>query len=242
MKRAYLNFYGNLIKSSDAYLVQVLDTLTEQGLLDGTVVIRTSDHGEMGMAHGGMRQKNFNCYEETLRVPLVYSNPTLWTRPRTSQVMVSHVDFLPTVTTLVDAPSTTRAYWAGVDYSDHVLERTAPPPRDHIVFTYDDFQAGQSSGPYVPPPQHVVSLRETRWKFAQYFDPNGKVPSQYEMYDLKTDPQELKNLAHPRTRRTPAQQKQYVRLRRRLMRIKARQLQPLPSTPESPIAPGAKTQ
>jgi len=74
MKRHYLNFYANLIKASDAYLVDVLDALTDTGLLDDTVVIRTADHGEMGLAHGGQRQKNFNFYEEAIRVPLVYSN------------------------------------------------------------------------------------------------------------------------------------------------------------------------
>ena len=66
----------------DGYLVDVLDTLDAQNLLDNTLVIRTSDHGEMGLAHGGLRQKNFNVYEETLRVPLIYSNPRLWSKPR----------------------------------------------------------------------------------------------------------------------------------------------------------------
>ena len=55
MKRDYLNCYDNLIKASDAYLVDVLDALTETGLLDDTVIIRTADHGEMGLAHGGLR-------------------------------------------------------------------------------------------------------------------------------------------------------------------------------------------
>jgi len=241
MKRAYINFYGNLMKASDAYVVDILNLLTKQGLLDKTLVIRTADHGEMGMAHGGMRQKNFNVYEETLRVPLVYSNPKLWTRPQTSQAMVSHVDFLPTLASLIGAPSSARTSWAGVDYSDHILKKSAPPPQDHVVFTYDDFQAGQKSGPYVPPPQHIVSLREQRWKFAQYYDANGKVPSQYEMYDLKSDPLERRNLAHSSHRRTPAQQKQYVRLQRKLSQIKAKQLQPLPNTPKPNVTNAAPT-
>ena len=67
-QRNYVNFYGNLIKAADAALVEVLDTLEETGLLEDTLIVRTSDHGEMGMAHGGMRQKSFNVYEESLRV------------------------------------------------------------------------------------------------------------------------------------------------------------------------------
>ncbi len=46
-KRSYLNFYANLMKRSDAYLVDTLDALASEGLLDDTVVVRTADHGEM---------------------------------------------------------------------------------------------------------------------------------------------------------------------------------------------------
>ncbi|MDF3018579.1 MAG: sulfatase [Thermomicrobiales bacterium] len=67
-QRNYVNFYANLMKAADAALVEVLDTLDETGLLEDTLIVRTSDHGEMGMAHGGMRQKSFNVYEESLRV------------------------------------------------------------------------------------------------------------------------------------------------------------------------------
>ena len=184
-------------------------------------MIRTSDHGEMGLAHGGLRQKNFNVYEETMRVSLVFSNPRLWSKPQTSHVMVSHVDLLPTLASLANAPRSVRDNWQGVDYSDHILERLAPPTQDYVVFTYDDFQAGQSSRPYVKPPQHIVSLRERQWKIAEYYDAKGRVPSQWEMkYDLKRDPLERTNLAHKGHKRTPAQEKQYQRLQRKLARVK----------------------
>lgn len=40
--------------------VNTLNTLDEMGLTDKTLIIRTADHGEMGMAHGTQIQKNFN--------------------------------------------------------------------------------------------------------------------------------------------------------------------------------------
>jgi arylsulfatase A-like enzyme len=89
-RRNYINFYGNLMKSSAKYLVRILEILEEQGLLDNTLVIHMSDHGEMGMAHGGQRQKNFNFYEESLRAPLICSNPKLFPGPVESDAMVSH--------------------------------------------------------------------------------------------------------------------------------------------------------
>ncbi len=232
-KRNYLNFYGNLMKSSDNYLVQVLDTLDELGLTNDALVIRTADHGEMGLTHRGQRQKNFNFYEESIRVPLVYSNPQLYPGPRRSDALVSHVDFLPTIATLFDVPRSARANWQGVDYSSLVIDPLAAPVQDYVVFTYDDYQSGQKNPPYpgLPPfppaPNHIVSIRETRYKLAEYYDADGVVPSQWEMYDLAEDPLEITNIAFPDYPRTPEQQRQYERLRAKLAEVKATRLQPL---------------
>jgi choline-sulfatase len=228
MKRNYLNFYGNLMKSSDAYLVKILDTLARTGLLENTLVIATADHGEMGTSHGGLRQKNFNFYEESIRVPLVYSNPHLFKKPQTSDALVSHVDFLPTLASLVGAPAGARDdSWQGVDYSGQILRRVSKPPQDYTVFTYDDWQSGQSHGPYPQPPNHIASIRERRYKLARYYDADGNVPEQWEMYDLKTDPLERKNLAYKHAKRSPAQEREYRRLRAKLAHVENTRLKPL---------------
>ena len=223
-QRNYLNFYGNLMKSSDAYLVQVLDTLDALGLTNDTLIIRTADHGEMGLTHRGQRQKNFNFYEEAIHVPLVYSNPELYPGPSKSKALVSHVDFLPTLANLFDAPNSSRAAWQGVDYSSLVLKPTGKSVQDYIVFTYDDVQSGQASPPYPKPPNRIVSIREDRYKLAEYYDIHGVEESQWEMYDLNTDPLETKNLAT--TDRTHRQEKEYERLQAKLAEVKATRLQP----------------
>jgi choline-sulfatase len=239
-KRAYLNFYGNLMRSSDNYLVEVLNKLEAKGLYEDTLIIRTSDHGEMGLSHGGLRQKNFNVYEESLKVPLVYSNPKMFPKPVTSDALVSHVDLLPTLASLADAPKAARRNWQGVDYSDVVLNpERGKEPQDYVAFTYDDFQSGQAHGPYPKQPNHVRSIREKRWKLAKYVDiktvvKNGKPveikgsqPPQWEMYDLKTDPNEEVNLAFEGYERTPAQEAQFVRLKKKLERVEKTRLKPL---------------
>lgn len=227
-KRNYLNFYGNLMKLVDSYLVDVMDTLDSLGLTDDTVVVRTADHGELGLAHGGMRQKNFNAYEEALRVPLVYSNPELFPVPRTSDALVSHVDLLPTLAGLFEVPASGRAPWEGTDYSDIVLGRSNKPVQDYVVFTYDDYQAGQASPPYVKPPQHLVAVREERFKIAKYYDAKRRVKPQWEMYDLKNDPNERFNLAAPQFSRNAKIQNQLDRLKKKLERVEKDRLQPLP--------------
>lgn len=227
-KRNYANFYANLMKTTDASLVQVLDTLQELGLLDDTLIVRTSDHGEMGMAHGGLRQRSFNAYEESLRVPLVFSNPRLFPEPRQSDALVSHVDLLPTLALLVAAPDSTRADWQGVDYSALVGDPAAAPVQDHVVFTYDDLRCAQNIAQVVPPPNRIISVREERYKLARYYDGDGIAPDQWEMYDLRDDPAELTNLAHPSAAPTPEQAAARERLTAKLAEVTATRLQPLP--------------
>jgi choline-sulfatase len=226
-QRNYINYYANLIKSSDNYLVQVLDTLEALGLREDTLVIRTADHGEMGMTHGGQRQKNFNFYEESLRVPLVYSNPRLYKGPQTTDALVSHVDFLPTIASLFGAPTRARANWQGVDYSRLVLDPSARPVQDYVVFTFDDFQSGQPTGPYPAGPNRIVSIREERYKLAEYYDPTGAAPSQWEMYDLLEDPLERNNIAYRLEDRTRDERRQFERLKVKLRAVQETRLRPL---------------
>ncbi|HWC07995.1 MAG TPA: sulfatase-like hydrolase/transferase [Solirubrobacterales bacterium] len=223
----YLNFYGNLMRSSDNYIVNVLDKLEETGLYDETLIIRTADHGEMGLAHGGMRQKNFNFYEEATRVPLVYSNPKLYPKPLTSDALVSHVDFLPTLASLVAAPNAARSKWKGKDYSSLVLQpKKSKTVQDYVVFTYDDVQSGQNHGPYPKAPNHIVSIREERWKLAKYYavEPKKPTPPQWEMYDLKKDPEETENLAHKSYERSALQEREFQRLKRKLAKVEKTRL------------------
>jgi choline-sulfatase len=227
-KLAYLNFYGNLMKESDAYLVQILDTLDEVGLTDNTLIIYTSDHGEMGTAHGGLRQKVFNFYEETLHVPLIFSNPKLYKKAHSTNAMVSHVDLVPTMASLLGVPQSARADWKGVDYAKVIRKpEKHKGPQKYVVFTYDDWQAFGNDGSFVPPPNHLACIREGRYKLARYYDVDGVVPDQWEMYDLKHDKLELNNIAWPDYPRNKKQRKELNRLKNKLADVEATRLQPL---------------
>jgi choline-sulfatase len=237
-KRRYVNFYANLMKSSDAYLTEVLDALQDHGLRRDTVVIRTSDHGEMGLAHGGLRQKNFNMYEEATRVPLIISNPHLYPEAEKCEHLVSHVDFVPTLASLFDAPQEARSDWQGVDYSASILDPAkAKAPQDYLLFTFEDYQSGQANPPNPTPPNHLVGLREKNWKIVRYYDIEGVEPDQWEMYDLKDDPLEEVNLADDSFLMGPAQKREFKRLKRKLNQASEERLQPLPDTPTPQTPP-----
>lgn len=219
-KRAYLNFYGNLLKLVDGQIQRILDVFSVNfseealgnALRANTLIVRTSDHGEMAMAHGGMRQKTFNCYEETIRIPLVWSNPELFPEGRVCPHLVSHVDFLPTVCALLGVPDPASYAFAGVDYSSLVLDPAAPAVQDYVLFTFDDVNAGQSAegtdgNGIVNPPNRLQMIRESDYKYVRYFDGEGIAADQQEFYDMRpvglgtdTDPEtghavEMRNLS-----------------------------------------------
>jgi arylsulfatase A-like enzyme len=160
-------------------------------------------------------------------VPLVFSNPTLFPEPRTSEALVSHVDFLPTIASLFDATPSSTPAWHGRDYSSLLLDPEAERVQDYTILTYDDFQSGQPQGQYATGANHIVSIRDARYTFARYYDPTGGSPDQYEMYDRQDDPNQMTNLAWTGVERTPEQEEAYQRLRALLADVEATRLQPL---------------
>ena len=217
-QRDYVNFYAYLSGLVDEKLGRMLRALGDpadpRSLRSRTVIVRISDHGEMGLSHGGLRQKMFNAYEETIRVPLVVSNPVLFGQPAEVQAPASLVDVVPTMLELAGAPldgtldgvslcgtlaarasAESEALRAcGVDHSTLI---SAPPQegaREHVLFTFDDHQAGTARGEGPGQPNRVRCVRERRWKYAAYVDPAGRAPAEHELYDLEADPDESRNL------------------------------------------------
>jgi len=170
------------------------------------------------------------AYCVSLRVPLVFSNPRLFPEPTRSDALVSHVDLLPTLASLIDAPDAARAGWQGVDYSAILRAGDPSAPghvQDHIVFTYDDVRCAQNVPQLVPAPNRIVSIREARYKLARYYDGDAIEPDQWEMYDLETDPDERVNLAFPDSTLTAEQSAARERLTAKLREAVATRLQPL---------------
>ena len=206
--RDYVNFYAYLHKKSDEDLGTVLDALeADKALWEKTIVVRLSDHGEMGLAHGGMREKAYNVYEETIHVPLVVANPMLFPRPLQTDCLASTVDLMPTLAGLAGIKGTESWGLRGRDLSPIVRSLAEHPGRpaeavqDSVLFTTDETVGSRPLGAndvsLVHQPAHVRCIREARYKFAMYFDPSGEADPEYELYDLVSDPDELRNMAAP---------------------------------------------
>ncbi len=95
--QAHRKFYYEMQAAVDDQITRVLDALQASGDYENTVVVFSSDHGDLLGAHGGMHQKWHNAYEETLRVPFIISSPLLPDGPRELDFPTSHADVIPTL-------------------------------------------------------------------------------------------------------------------------------------------------
>ncbi|MEM7272415.1 MAG: sulfatase-like hydrolase/transferase [Actinomycetota bacterium] len=98
--RRYQNYYFNCLRDMDTQVVRLLDELEALDLLDHTIIVYTSDHGELGGAHG-MRGKGNCAYREQNNVPLVIAHPDVDGGGR-CQALTSHIDLIPTMLGFAD--------------------------------------------------------------------------------------------------------------------------------------------
>jgi arylsulfatase len=107
------DYYLNCIADCDRHIARLLDDLDELGLADNTIVVVTSDHGELAGAHQ-MHGKGATAYKEQLRVPMWVRHPGhVESAGQSCQALTSHLDITPTILGL-----------AGV--SDDQRQRIAP--------------------------------------------------------------------------------------------------------------------
>lgn len=210
LKLNYLNFYGNLMKIADSQMGEVIKVLDSKGQINNTMFVSTSDHGEMGMSHGGMVQKMFNAYEESIKVPMIWSNPRYFKGGQKSEALVSHVDFLSTVANFYGASKADISNYdlRGVDYSS-ILERASSKSslnhenlnvQSSILYTYDDIYAGQDPSKsfpqgswdhgLLPGPNRIQAVRTKDYKYVRYYSEDETYEPknwQGEFYDLRTN-------------------------------------------------------
>jgi len=159
----------------DRSVGRILDALEREGLAEDTVVIFTSDHGELLGDHG-LRLKGPFFYEGLINVPLLIHAPGL--TPHRTDRLVSHVDLFPTVCDLADIKTP-----EGLDGLSHApsLGDRGPGPRARCLIEYRNG--------YGDPTHDAKVLVSGAKKYVRYR--NGEE----ELTDLKHDPAETTNLA-----------------------------------------------
>ena len=182
LRDAIRGYFGN-VSQMDANVGRVYDTLRELGLDKNTVVVYTSDHGEMAGAHR-MWTKH-NMYEQSVRVPLIVRTPDLMGAGTAKEHIVEQVDLLPTLAELcgLDVPGGIdgRSFAPLIRGERHAAREFAYSEYYFCrrVFTADDRFVGK------PP---IIMVRTDRWKF------NYLSWERSELFDLENDPGEFHNV------------------------------------------------
>lgn len=202
--RRLMNTYCDLIVNTDHNLAAIVRALHESGAMDDTVIVRTSDHGEMAASHAALG-KGPMIYEEQVRMPLSISWPARFRHAGArTRALAEAVDLVPTCLELagVESPEVRYPWLRGRSLVPAVEEPAAAGGKDFTVSTCDENWSPQDfAGVGKPWKRHVRAALSGRFKVARYVAMDGKPrreltdDQEYELYDLTEDPYELRNLA-----------------------------------------------
>jgi arylsulfatase A-like enzyme len=182
--RQYIWSYYRLIEKVDAEIGKVLQSLKESGKDKNTIIVFTSDHGDMQGAHLWNQKTVF--YEEAAKVPFIINYQGV--KPRQSTYLVqSGTDILPTLSDFAGIPVPAR--YPGNSLKQYLEKDIAPTSRDYVVVSDHIIQGVGADGKNLKPEGRM--LRNGQFKYWIYNEGEEKET----LYDLKNDPGEMVNLA-----------------------------------------------
>lgn len=178
-------YWGN-ISLVDRAVGRILGALSEEGLENDTIVVFTSEHGEMLGDHGILGKTVL--YEEAVKVPMLIRAPALGRRHRMIPGRFSHIDLLPTLLDLMAIPMPGKLQG----------ESRVSAPRGDASLGSDVFiEWNRSDGHPMPGEAEVNRAMISPWRTVITGDGwklNLSANDQCQLYDLKSDPAELVNL------------------------------------------------
>lgn len=211
--RDCLRHYWAFCTMEDELFGLLLDKLEELGQADNTFVLFVSDHGEYCGSHG-LYCKGVPSFREAYHVPAIARYPKGIARPgSTEDALISLADFAPTFLEL-----------AGVSVPEGLTGRSILPLLNGAApDDWRDTMFAQCNGVELYYSQRIVMTRDFKYVY-NGFDAD-------ELYDLRTDPLEMTNLA-----RDPAYEEIKHELVRRMWRFAAEQNDELIMNPYYTVA------
>ncbi|HPO90976.1 MAG TPA: sulfatase-like hydrolase/transferase [Victivallales bacterium] len=177
-------YYAGIIEI-DFHIGEIIHTLEKLNLIDKTIVIYTSDHGEFAGNHGLMEKSssNHNLYEECLRVPLIISCPAILPHNIISEELIELIDIYPTLVDLCHLKKTNDLQaLQGTSLKNHI-ERNLPINKKFLV-------SENWSQATVITKQHKLGI----WLQPEKRTASNFLGSENFLFDKKIDPFEEKNL------------------------------------------------
>ena len=216
----FLDLYVKLQREVDGQIQRVLAALASRPrVLENTVVLFVSDHGEYCGSHG-LRGKGAGMYEEAIRVPLILADFTgrLGLRPGVRDQLTASVDVAPLLLTIAAGSDDWRLDPTYAQISSRadllaIARNASLPGRDHVLHATDEVVTEYALQPYAADaPLHVAGIITPSYKYATYTNwrsgTTEALPSDQdaELYDYATvgGRLEVENLAGRTDRETHA--------------------------------------
>lgn len=172
--------YYTAVTALDKQLGRLLAWLDERGSRDDTVVVFTSDHGDMLWSHGLMKKQA--PHEESINVPFLLRWPGRIAPGSVSETLVGSVDLLPTLVGLLGWETSAR--FEGRDLSAAFQGHESGAQDSVLIGNYLSFDEARRQN--MPEWRGVRTLRYT------YAELPGRRP--WLLFDNQTDPYQLRNL------------------------------------------------
>jgi arylsulfatase A-like enzyme len=202
--------YDEEIAYTDEHVGRLLATLDRLALTDDTIVVVMSDHGE-GLGDHHFRLHGLNVYQEAVRAPLMVRWPKQIAPRRVWEAPVEQVDVLPTVLELAGVPRPADAEWQGQSLAA-ALRGAAPFDADRPVFlTRRLYEA--NTPVWEKGKGMKLGVVYGRWKYVV-----GAEERTRELFDLESDPGELRNVVETEPRRATELDAMVVAWRARTVR------------------------
>lgn len=179
------NYYA-CMSGVDDQVGRILATLKKTGELDNTIVVFTSDHGDMMGVHNRIGKNIF--YEESMRIPMIISYPDALQPRVDDQLLISLEDLYPTLITMMGFEDAIPATVQTKDLSKQVKGSKDNMPTSQI---YIHWSEGDSTE-LITPKNGSRGLRTYRYTYSQRAV-DGKIIEQY-LFDRQNDPWELNNI------------------------------------------------
>lgn len=203
-RRLRANYMANITLVDDA-AGRIVSAVEESGQGDNTIVVFTSEHGDLVGSHGMLEMRTF--YEAACKVPLMIRVPWLDGGPRTIGGNFGQIDLLPTLLDLMGQPLPD--VLQGTSRSD-VLEGRATLDGNDVFMQHngvgDRDLTSEESRPTASPElaDNVNYMNTLPWRSvvtADRWKLNLCVGDQCELFDLNSDPNEFTNLFNEPERR-----------------------------------------
>ena len=187
--RAGVEGFYACIDLLDDCIGELMDGLARDGLLENTIVIYSSDHGDMYGQRCIWGKTTF--FEPSMGVPLVMAGPGIDDKGKHTRAPVSLMDLFPTTCALCDLPIPEGL--DGVDVSALLRDpENGAPARDYApsaFYRYGVRVRGGAGAPEGEPCHAWRAIRERDWKYVEIEDADPL------LFDMVNDPEERTNLA-----------------------------------------------